>query len=541
MISSSESSPARRVLAVGLDGASFDLLEPWMRSGEMPVLARLVESGVAGELESVVPPLTPPAWTSALTGVNPGKHGVFNFLKPGFEPGAAEFYGSSDWRAPAIWDYLGARGLRTIALHLPATYPTPAIEGLLVAGLPLTNVDADCTHPPELRDELRREIPGYKLFPDTILLRTDRDAYFRDACETLRVQTEEALYLMEREPWSLLFTLLHMGDSLKHFFWDDMTGRGGDGSRKHYIRDYYREVDRSLGRLVERAGPETHVVVLSDHGHLGVTRAVHLNAWLAREGYFKVRIPPSMAASMLARKLRRKIFGKRDLPGGNNDQALAAAARTLAQLGKAVVWRETKAYAEPPGFVWINLRGRNAAGVVEPGDEYRRVRDEIREGLLAIRDPESGEPVFVDVVTREQAFTGPEIDSAPDLVALPRDGYITEYGVQQKRVVAPVRRVGFNGYHVMEGMVAIAGPEIRRGATLDGARIVDVAPTILHLCGLPAQPAMDGRVLEEAFEADALAARPVRVEEIPVASVRSTDSAAERDRIEQSLRDLGYM
>ena len=220
-----------RVLAIGLDGASFELLDPWLESGEMPHLAALVTRGASGGLESVIPPLTPPAWTSAATGVNPGKHGVYNFLRPKFGRPVTEFFGTADWKAPALWDFLAARGIPSIVLHLPATYPPRPVHGALVAGLPLTNVEANSTWPPGLKDELRHEIPGYRLFPDTMLLRTDRDAYYRDAVDTLRAQTDEVLYLMAHREWSLLFTLWHMGDSLKHFFWEDMERAAVDNPR----------------------------------------------------------------------------------------------------------------------------------------------------------------------------------------------------------------------------------------------------------------------------------------------------------------------
>jgi predicted AlkP superfamily phosphohydrolase/phosphomutase len=538
---------ATRVLAIGLDGASFELLGSWLRAGDMPNLARLVARGVSGGLESVVPPLTPPAWTSAVTGVNPGKHGVFNFLRPSFEPGAAEFYGSADWRSPALWDLLGARGLRSVVLHLPATYPPRPLAGALVAGLPLTNLDANSTYPAGLKDELRERIPGYRLFPDTMLLRTDRDAYFRDAMRTLAAHTEEALFMMGREPWSFFFTLWHMGDSLKHYFWDDMLRKTEDEHRRFYIRDYYREVDRSLGRVLERAGEDATVLVLSDHGHQGVRRAVHLNGWLARNGYLKVRIPASLARGKLLKKVERKLrgaFGMRkrvEAIAGDNDPAFAAAARTLETMGQAVVWSETTAYAEPPGFVWLNVKGRNAAGIVDPGADYARVRDEIRRGLLAIEDADADRKVLDAVVTREEAFDGPATAVAPDLIALPREGYITEYGVQHRNDVGPARPVGFNGYHVMRGMFALAGPDVRAGETLDGARILDVAPTILYLLGLPVQPGMDGRVLENALAPELLAARPVAVEEIPVDLPAPPSAADERESIERSLKDLGYM
>jgi predicted AlkP superfamily phosphohydrolase/phosphomutase len=532
-----------RVLVVGLDGASLELLDPWIDSGDMPNLARLIASGVRGGLESVVPPQTPPAWTSAITGVYPGKHGIFNFFRPRFGPGPVRLYGTAERRVPALWDLLGARGMRSVILHLPATFPPPALEGCLVVGVPITDLKADCTYPRELKDDLLAHIPGYKLFPNAGYLRVDRDAYFRDAVETLRAHTEEALYLMQRERWDLFFTLWHMGDGLMHFFWRDMVGKTGDAAREFYIRDYYREADRSLGRLLERAGDGTHVIVMSDHGFGGVDRAISLNLWLSKNGFLKARVPFPLVALKARRKLEKVVRRKLHLPSRKeeSEDVMRRVVETVERFGAGIRWDRSRAHAELPGFIWINTRGRDAFGIVEPGEEYERERERIRAGLRALCDPETNEPVFSRVLTREEAFRGPADGDAPDLVALPRSGYVTTYGVQRERVIGPVQPRSWNGYHVMRGMIVLSGPGICSGERLEGGRIVDVAPTILHLLGLPVQPAMDGRVLEAAFQPSALEARPVRVGEIFVALSAGPAEDSDSEAIEQTLRDLGYM
>jgi predicted AlkP superfamily phosphohydrolase/phosphomutase len=534
----------RRVLVIGLDGASFELLGPWMDEGLLPNLSALVARGVSGGLESVIPPLTPPAWTSAVTGVNPGRHGVLNFARPRFGGQLVDFYSALDRRAPALWDYLGAVGKRSIVLHLPATHPPLALDGLLVAGIPVTDLRTDCTYPKTLKQDLVDAIPGYKLFPNTLRLREDRSLYFRDTVDTLKAHGEEALHLMRREPWDLFFTLWQVGDSLMHFFWRDMDGRTGNEERRHYIRDYYREVDVALGRVVEAAGPETHVVVMSDHGHTGVYGAVYVNKWLSDNKYLRIRVSTRDAIEMIAKKIQRKLgkkigFKKKYDPEG--DQGLQIAARMLEKLEKGIDWANTLAHAEPPGYIWINAKDRYPRGVVEPGEEYLRVREEIKEGLEELVDPATGERVLDRIVTREEAFAGPGMVDAPDLVVTCKPGFITDYAVRKNFVVGPSQGARFSGYHVMRGMLAMAGPDVRSSETVEDARIVDIAPTVLHLLGLPAQPDHDGVVLEGALRPDALSTRPVRVEPIAVNFTPPAEGDFERSSIEQSLRDLGYM
>jgi predicted AlkP superfamily phosphohydrolase/phosphomutase len=479
-----------------------------------------------------------------VTGVSPAEHGILNFAKPRFGTRALDFFGARDRRVPALWDYLAAAGKRSIVLHLPAAHPPFAIEGVLVSGIPVTDLRSDCTYPASLKDDLVTNVRGYKLYPNTLRLKGDRDGYFQDAIATIRTHAEEAVYLMRREEWSFLFTVWQPGDSLMHFFWKDMDGRSGVAARRHYIRDYYRAADEGLGRILDEAGPDAHVVVMSDHGHTGVHGTVYLNKWLIDNGFMTFRTSFKQAMELVTLKVQRKFqkrWVRRRRYDESGDQFLQVAARLLEKLEQGIVWSRTKAHAEPPGYVWICTKDRYPQGTVEPGDEYLKVREEIRQGFEALRDPDGGGPVFDRILTKEEAFDGPAATDAPDLVLMCKSGFITEYGLRSGVTVGPSRGARFNGYHVMRGLFAAVGPELKRGETVEGSRILDIAPTILHLLDLPVPPHMEGVVLETALDPAALAARPVRREEIAVDFAYEARGEVERDAIEQSLRDLGYM
>ena len=534
----------RRVIVFGLDGASLELLGPWIEEGLLPNIARLIERGVSGGLESVIPPLTPPAWTTAVTGVPPAEHGVLNFARPRFGRATFDFFNALDRRVPALWDYLAAAGKRSLVLHLPAAHPPFEIDGVLISGIPVTDIRTDFTYPKSLKDELIENIPGYKLYPNTRQLKGERDSYFEDAIATLRTHVEEALFLMQREPWDLLFTVWQPGDSLMHFFWKDMDGRSGDESRKNFIRDYYIEADAGIGRIVDAAGNETSVIVMSDHGHTGVHAAVYLNKWLVQNGDMDFRPTFRHGLELLMLKVQRKIrrrLVKRRKFKEDEDQFAQVAARLLGKLEQGIRWKSTVAHAEPPGYIWICTKNRYPLGTIEPGEEYFRVREEIRVGFAGLVDPDTGEPVFDRVLTKDEAFPGPAARDAPDLVLMCRPGFITEYGLRKNFVVGPSQGARFNGYHVMTGLFVAAGPELKRGVTIDGARILDVAPTILHLLDLPIPPSMKGSVLTAAWAAETLSNRSVRIEDVGVKFTPSSQGEVERESIEQSLRDLGYM
>ncbi|MBK6313567.1 MAG: alkaline phosphatase family protein [Blastocatellia bacterium] len=329
-----------------------------------------------------------------------------------------------------------------------------------------------------------------------------------------------------------------------HFFWKDMDGRSGVEARRNYIRDYYREADAGIGRIVEEAGDDATVIVMSDHGHTGVHGAVYLNKWLVENGYMDFRTTFRQGLELLLLKVQRKFrrrFVKRRKFKEDEDQMTQIAARLLEKLEQGIRWSSTRAHAEPPGYIWICTKDRYPLGIVEPGEEYLRVREEIREGLAGLIDPDTGDPVFEAVLTKDQAFDGPAAADAPDLVVMCRAGFITEYGLRRNFVVGPSQGARFNGYHVMKGLFVAAGPELQKGTTIEGSRILDIAPTILHLLNLPVPPAMKGSVLADAFVDGAIARRPVRIEKVPVKFTPSSKGEVERESIEQSLRDLGYM
>jgi len=291
--------PRRRVFVVGLDAATFDLVLPWVEAGAMPTVGRLLAGGVRAPLRSTLPALTPPSWTSAATGRNPGKHNVFNFYKATAGGLGRAPVTPGDLRSPRAWDIAASQGLRSCVLHMPLTYPPQPIPGVMISGIMTPKGAEDFVAPPALKAELEAVIPGYRLEVDaTPLKRGELETFSRDAFDLQRVQTAEVLHLLEREDWDLFWVMFHTLDKLQHFYWRYMDtshpAYPGPGPFQHTIRDFHAAFDASLAAFLAKLPDDASVVLLSDHGSAPLHTYFCVMNWLADEGFLTLH--PEAAA-----------------------------------------------------------------------------------------------------------------------------------------------------------------------------------------------------------------------------------------------------
>lgn len=552
---------APRVIMIGLDGATWRILRPWALSGELPSLKRIVEGGSTGPLQSTLPPLTPTGWTSAATGKGPGKHGIYSFFRPMRASYRRNVLNARDCRAAKIWQIVNAYGRKAGVLHLPLTYPADRVDGFMVGGMMTPTTARDVCHPPELLEELEREIPGYTLNVDTTTIKTGRlDAFLADSIEHVRRHRREMVWLMDQRPWDLFWIMFYNVDPVAHFFWKFMDpahpGHPGPNPYSDAILRIYREADAAIGDALERLGPDDHVVLLSDHGMEPTHTNVHLTSWLIDEGYLALRSERRQATSealykagfqreRLVYALKRARLGwlPKLFPERIKDK-VPRSRKTFKEIENNVDWSRTRAYFPSAGgrAIWINLQGREPAGTVPPA-EYDTLRSEIISKLKALRDA-SGRRVVRLALTREEAYAGECLDDAPDIALLAEDGFYFAEGIERP-VLRPngTKDTEKSGNHHLDGIVALFGPAVRAGHDLEGARIIDVTPTVLHLLGLPVQKDMDGRVLEPALTPDFRGSHPVAYDQarIDVESGGYDYSDDDRGQIEARLREMGYM
>jgi predicted AlkP superfamily phosphohydrolase/phosphomutase len=553
-----------RCYVIGLDGATFDLILPWVAQGKLPAFAQLLHRGAWGQLRSTVPPMTGPAWTTFATGTNPARHGIYDWVYR--EPGTYHFVPATarNRRLPSLWNLLSAAGRRVCVVNVPMTFPPEPVNGLLISGLPTPSKQVTFTHPPELAQELERLTGNYILYPDPGQAYSDAgvDAFLARLYQTTETRIKVVESLRAREPWDFFMVVFNGTDTVQHALWKFMSpahplhdparaARYGDA-----ILAFYQFLDRWLATQIAALPADTVLMLMSDHGFGPFHKFIHVNNWLREQGFMRIKsswrawlkhtafragFSPMAVYDLLMRLGLGSL--KREVVRGQGQGLL----RTLFLSFADVDWSATQAYSLGNiGQIRLNVRGREPQGCVAPGAEYAQVRAQIIARLRRLTDPASGEQVVDEIYTREELYSGPWLEEAPDIVFLPKRleyfGF-GEYEFGSHRVIEAMRR-GISGTHRMNGIFVALGEPVQPGVEINGATLADLAPTVLHLLGQPIPAAMDGRVLTQAFSGAVAAQAPLIVDETIGATATAADfqlSDADEAAISERLRGLGYV
>lgn len=559
----------KRILILGLDGASPHLVRRWQE--HLPNLRRLAMQGIQGTLQSVIPPVSIPAWYCFATGMNPAKFGVFSFSQR--IPGTYDFTFANltFCRAPTFWQWLNRYGIKTATIHLPGTFPPQPVSGVMVAGwpAPLNRGNLIYTYPPELSRRIDRWLGHPFEFASERSIRTDNDAeMLEERLRLLKMHGDVALWLLSEHPWQVAVVVFTPLDHASHQFWRHLDPRhpAHDPEQARLFGDallrVYQAADTEVGRLLDLLGEEDTVFIISDHGFGPAYRAFYLNEWLRQQGYLVLKDDKALGKvgwrSWLVGKLATPLFWlnktsptfrrlsapfkKRAFSNFLRNKYVQTTKRGFVRINTAPVdWSRTRAYSSDKGILYLNLRGRDPQGIVESGAEAARLLAEIEGKLRRIPDPETGEPVPVTLYRKEEIYTGPFLLEAPELFVV-MDDYTTEVmdELGSGTLFAPTDYR--NGFHTLEGLFMAKGPAIPAGRSLD-AGLMDIAPTVLHLMGVPVPEEADGRVLLDLFKEEAEPRRrPVVQESAGIGQgVGEPYTAEELAQVEQQLRDLGYL
>ncbi len=537
-----------KLLIIGFDGATFDLIRPWVEEGHLPNLGSIMEGGVHGDLLSTLPPVTSPAWPTFMTGCNPGKHGVFDFIQPHGEN--FTLVNATRIRQPTLWQRLSDAGYRVGVMNVPVTYPPVEINGFMISGL-LSPKTGQVSEPADLLRRYESKCGSYRVAPNVQYKPGGEGPFIDDLTDLIHTRGRWALELLENEQTDVLMVHFLAMDIMKHALWrfmDHNHPRYEPGPHEHAIRDGYRLVDMYIGLLMEKLPPEAATIVMSDHGFGPLQNMVNLNVFFMEKGLMKLKrdpwtqlkavafrwgITPSTAYQWISRLGMQNLIARVSKNTRNS-----VIGRFLSF--DSVDWDRTIAYSMGHvGQVYLNVAGREPHGIVRP-DEYEQKRQDVINILQELKD-DSGRPILSRVITGDTTYHGPYAEKGPDLHLI-LDNYnmiaCPLFATEGKVISNQIR--GDSGCHRSEGIFLAQGPGIREGVQLEGNNILDLAPTIMHLLGEAVPQVMDGRVVVEIFKEgqDVVYEEGEGTAELVREKGFNDDEAAQ---VEDRLRGLGYL
>ncbi len=555
-----------RVLIIGLDGGTFDLLLPLAEQGHMPHLAQLLQSGSWGRLESTIPPFTPVAWSSFATGMNPGKHGVLSFEQSDrfhYHERITGFNDARQLKRP-LWTLLSEAGKRVAVINVPLSYPPRPVNGIMITGMMTPANATEFTYPTELADSMTK----YQIDVDFV---REGDSFRRygmppkgemlaDIRMVTRQRTAVCQCLIEQEAWDFFMVVYTGTDRVSHFFWDDLEPVWGKRPFSEsytplyfsQLIDYFRELDHDIGQLVAQAGPLAQVLFMSDHGFgTAPTKRFAVNLWLEQLNLLSAHSSTKLNSLAYWRmtigrnRFLKKIL-RRLVPQQAQDRLSQKAEEGIG--GSGIEWEKSIAYFVPIYFnvcgIELNRAGEKREGIISSNDVYESLRTQIINAAQQLVDPDTGESIVDLVARREDLFQGPFVAKFPDIILVLKPEYVGGQSLAASELVefhVPFR----SGEHRPDGIFAAIGPHIQQQTDLQNLQLVDVSATVLYLLDVPIPDDFDGRTLQEIIDPSYWKARPPQfqqspdnTEAIPVNSLYSKDEEAE---LIERLRSLGYM
>jgi predicted AlkP superfamily phosphohydrolase/phosphomutase len=505
-------------LVIGLDGATWRLLDRWIDAGELPNLKRIQSASATATLRPCLPPVTCPNWKCYSTGKNPGKLGVFWWEIVDVDEPDIQLPDSRSFDSAELWDYLSEGGHEVAVINMPVTFPPHEVNGTMVARGSAN--DQAYTYPADVKEHIEREF-DYKVNAERGVREEGLAAEIHQMIES-RFDVLEWI-LNEKDPDFAHMTVFTI-NKLQHYFWDEPPTLEG-----------WRIIDRRLSSFVDEG---YDIIFTSDHGSNEIETTFQANKWLEQEGYLAregtsnavesvsrtVGINKRLISQVTARLGIREVI-KRVVPRTVIGQ-LPTGASKVEKLD-VIDWQRTRALASGQGLIYLTDHD---------SPRYDQIRDDIVAQLEALEDPSTGQPIARNVYLKEDIYWGDHLDKAPDIVFDQASGVHTEELVGDRAVFESP--TGWSGENDTKGIFMAYGPSFDSTVDLDEVRIIDIMPTLLHFFGEPVPTDVDGTILGIfAPESDAARREPERRQPLSPPAKQDKRSRGTEER----LRDLGYL
>ncbi|MEM7333420.1 MAG: alkaline phosphatase family protein [Chloroflexota bacterium] len=544
-----------KLMVVGFDGATFDVINPLIANGRLPTIAHLLKKGAWGVLHSTVPPITPTAWTTVFTGKNPGKHGIFDFQEIDPQTYARSPVYTDRHLEKTIWDLLGEVNIPSIITDVPYTYPPRPLNGLMLTGYgtPRTNEtlftypDAwEIVLPSSLHDQIRLAQPTANF---------DRSwAYIEEWRKVMNGRSRLLKHLITQREWGFFFHVFSITDNLAHVFWTFLDPNHPNYYDRHAadyrqaLTDAYEQCDTLLGEMLNWAGPDCNLILMSDHGFGSVYPRQYLFQRLVDGGYLSYDRGEN-ALSMRNHIMKLLIRTYNSFPflrewvknlRPNQANALKNSLKSGGLLPSNDAINYQKSQVLPSDFglqLWLNHQARFASGHLT-SEETAVVQTKLSQYLTTDLDQSTHQPIIKSVYQGASQYSGDFAWLGPDLIIENQNFY--NPGANRHSSNSRLE-----GSHTHEGIFVGYGPDIKSANLNSHMTLKDLAPTMLHLLKQPIPPDMDGRVLTEALSEPFLKQNPIQAGTIPAKReaphAQTKLTADEEEALKNQLRQLGYV
>ncbi len=502
----------QRVVVIGLDGGTLNLMQPWMDDNSLPNFNKIQKQGVYGHLRSTTPYYSAPAWVSIVTGCNPGKHGVYDFFRT--DCFAKKNLISSNYRKkPAIWNLLTKADRKSIIVNVPGTYPPEVINGVMITCLLTPSFESNFTYPTKIKNDLTDDKLGRYELEQIAVDDVPKNLTAKYAPEKLSDQinmmtTSHAtvtMNLMHKYDWDFTMVVFRGTDDIQHLLWD----------RKDLILSCYKKADEYIGKIMNTYS-EALFIIVSDHGFGKAEKYFYVNNALYNAGYIKTTSNPTYNFNNLfmlffdktskiifhvlpIQKIVRSKLGKKFILSSG--------------IGSNIDFSKTIAvyHSVCSRGIRINLKEKYEHGIVEKKD-YNKIRNRLIEYLENISDPDTGEKIIKKIYKYEDIYGENAINDPLDIIFDLKEEYGAQEAIQSnigfdsilknsKHNLPFVTKPGFYdwiGDHRPDGVIFMYGENIRSNYRVN-ASVVDIVPTILSVMNIPISNDIDGRVIEEVF------------------------------------------
>jgi predicted AlkP superfamily phosphohydrolase/phosphomutase len=430
-------------MVIAMDGTPFSFLKMAMDTGVMPRLAREAARGSFRRIRSVYPTVSSCAWASFMTGLDPGGHAIYGFIDRRPETWDLYIPTGKHIAAETLWEKLSRLGKRVVVINVPGTYPPREVNGVMIGCFLCTDI-GKVSRDPRVVEYLRSI--DYRIDVDAWNARKSLDGLLDEVRLVMDRRAKAALHFCATEPWDFFMVHFMAMDRMQHFAWAQYAE--GDAVFHPGLLDVYRRLDAHLGSLLDAAGPDVEFAFLSDHGFCSIKQEVQVNRWLEEEGYLVLREGRDPKAGL-----------------------------------RAVDPARTRAYSLIPGRIFLNLKGREGGGIVEPGEPYENLRRELTERLMDWKDPADGTPILGAVMGREDIYHGPQVHRAADLIAHPTDGYDLKGRVAVDSIFERTPLTGMHTYDDAFLLMADSGAPTR-----DDLAIPDAYGLFCDVLGVDREP-----------------------------------------------------